>query len=142
MAKKQESKDTGPFLAELQQLGWFRKINDTVQEGLPDVVGIFKAHAYGMEIKSIDEVPQDLIVPKNGSHPFSKIQVRELKNIQSNGGIGVGIIICGQHLNYCFPEEITEKGQVEWKPSRTIMKSKGRWDLKSLLELLAKRAHS
>jgi hypothetical protein len=50
--------------------------------------------------------------------------------------MGIGVIICGPYLNFCFPSEITELGQTEWKHSRMIKKEKGKWGLEDLLENL------
>lgn len=133
MAKKQESQDTGPLLRALQQVGWFRKLNDTVQEGLPDIIGVCE-RGYGLEIKSINEVPRDGMVPPKGAHPFSKIQVRELMNIHKNGGVGVGIIICGKVLVYCYPWEIDENGRTKWNPDRVICKKDSVWDGKVIIK--------
>lgn len=138
MAKKRETIDTGPILSQLQSEGWFKKINDTVQVGIPDILGIHKGTSYGIEVKSIGEVPMDGMVPPMSGHTFSNIQVRELCTINDNGGIGVGLIICGKHAVIVPPSLIDKNGQTNWyeiKEKYHLTKIKGRWNILKLLEL-------
>lgn len=141
MAKKRETIDTGPLLTSLQKLGWFRKINDTVQVGIPDILGAYKSIPFGIEVKSIEEVPMDGLVPLKSKHCFSSPQKRELQNIEDNGGVGVGIIICGKMAVVIYPHEIDENGQVNWNnipDTRTINRFHGKWELEYILNHLGR----
>lgn len=134
MAKKRETVDTGPLLSALQRVGWFRKINDTVQVGIPDIIGCYTGTFYGIEVKAIKEVPEDGMVPSKGSHTFTAKQVHDLKSINLKGGVGVGIVICGKIAGIFTPGQIDEKGQVNWhKAVAYIKKENGEWNLENLL---------
>ena len=138
MAKKRETVDTGPLLTSLQKHGWFRKINDTVQVGIPDIMGCYLGNSFGVEVKSISEVPENGMVPPKSGHTFSPVQVRELNNIEEHGGVGVGVIICGSIAILVLPEQIDSKGQTNWydiKPCCKIHKKAGSWDLTNLFNL-------
>lgn len=138
MAKKRETQDTAPFLRSLQQTGWFKNINDTVQVGIPDLLGCRLGKLYGLELKAIREVPEDGIVPKKSEHRFSKKQISELFNIEKNGGVALGIIICGKIAYMLRPSEINEHGQVNVNhisSDRVLRKTKGAWDLSKLWKL-------
>ena len=136
MAKKRETVDTGPLLSALQRVGWFRKINDTVQVGIPDIIGSHKGTFYGIEVKAIKEVPEDGIVPSKGSHTFSAKQRHDLKSICESGGVGVGVVICGKIAGVFTPDKIDENGQVNWHMANNYMeKENGEWNLKNLLIL-------
>ena len=134
MAKKRETTDTGPLLSALQRHGWFRKINDTVQVGIPDIIGCHEGVFYGIEVKSVAEIPQGGIVPPKGTHTFTAKQVHDLKNVHKNGGVGVGVIICGKIAAVFTPDKIDKNGQVNWHEANHYMeKEKGEWNLKKLL---------
>ena len=134
MAKKRETVDTGPLLTSLQRLGWFRKINDTVQIGIPDIIGCFDGTTFGIEVKSIKEVPEGGIVPPSSAHTFSAKQVHDLQGIWNAGGVGVGLVICGKVAAIFTPDQIDKNGQVNWMEARAyINKEKGEWILADLL---------
>lgn len=129
MAQKKETKDTASFLRALQKNGWFRKTNDEVQVGLPDILGCHEGYLYGIEIKAIKEVPKDGMVPLKSSHTFTKVQVRELNNIDKAGGLAWAVIICGRVAAITPASEIDENGQVCWHKCDIVRKIKGAWDL-------------
>ena len=132
MAKKRETKDTGPFLTSLKNYGWFRKINDTVQVGIPDILGCRNGKFVGIEVKSIAEVPEDGLVPPKSSHTFSSRQVSDLKSIRSEEGDAYGVVICGKVAVFVLPVEISEEGQVNWysiPEERIVAKEGGLWKL-------------
>jgi hypothetical protein len=134
MAKKRETIDTGPLLSALQRVGWFRKINDTVQVGIPDLIGTHEGDFCGIEVKAIRAVPEDGIVPPLNMHTFSAKQVHDLKGINKNGGFGVGVIICGKSAAVVTPDRIDKNGQTNWhKANCYIHKEGGEWNLERLL---------
>lgn len=140
MAQKQETKDTGPILRQLQIIGWFRKTNDLNQVAIPDILGVYRGFAFGIEIKSIKEVVgENVLVPPMTSHRFTLGQIQNLKSIEKNGGIGIGIIVCGRHAKYFYPSEINPRGQCNWNMNdyqNDIRFVKGEWQMKECLESL------
>ena len=137
VASKQETQDSGILLSQLKALGYFRKTNDVSQIGLPDIIGNIKGRFFGIEAKSVDEVPEDGIVPKKGNHAFTKTQVKELTAITESGGVGLGVIICGKHALWVFVEDIDDDGRVEWDESKEmIQNAKGVWPIVKTLKNL------
>lgn len=137
MGQKAESKDTNIVLANLQAIGWFRNITDTFQIGIPDILGCYKGRACGIEIKSIDEVPQNGWAPAKSKHRFTPKQVEELKSISRSGGISIACIICGPILMYGTPYDINKDGQINcttlFTNGQYIQKCSGKWDFETLL---------
>ena len=135
MASKQESKDCGEILSFLKTRGYFRKTNDVSQIGLPDILGTFEGHFFGIEVKSIDEVPEDGMVPKKGKHAFTPTQVKEMLEIDKNGGTAIGFVVCGNQLLWITPYQIEEDGRVWWRTDQVVAKKRsGGWsDLDKLL---------
>jgi len=114
MAKKKETGASSKVLNSLKRHGYFRKISDRVQVGIPDIIGSYKIRFYGVEIKAITEVPKDGMVPKRGSHPFDKIQVNNLEEIHKTGGVGVGMVVCGKQAVFCYYHQIDDEGRINW----------------------------
>ena len=114
MAKKRETGASASILIALQKHGYFRKISDRVQVGIPDIIGSNRGNFVGIEVKAIGEVPEDGWVPKKGSHPFDQVQVHNLRDIHRDGGLGVGIIVCGRQAVWCYWDQINELGRVDW----------------------------
>jgi len=129
MGKKKETEVNGTILTTLQKLGWFRNISDKYQVGIPDNVGSYGGLTFGVELKVVDEIPEDGLAPAKNEHRFSQTQVKELRSLQNvGGGIGLGIIVCGNTLFWFTPESITEDGQVDcnrlYKEQKFILKDK------------------
>lgn len=110
MAKKQETKDMQGFTNSLQKVGYFRNISDKYQIGIPDLLGGYRGTLVGIEFKSVGEFSG--IVPPKGHHPFTPTQIKELKHIVKDGGVGIGVIMCGKFFVWVFPEEIDNEGRV------------------------------
>lgn len=136
MAKKRETIDTASFLTSLQSVGYFRKISDRVQVGIPDIIGCFHSTFFGIEAKSVKEVTVGDLVPPLSSHTFSAAQKRNLKEIEDNAGIGLAVVICGRKLCYAFSNDINADGQIIWDPKNTIDKSNGKWPVLAFLDYL------
>lgn len=114
MAKKKETGASSRFLDSLKKHGYYRKISDRVQVGIPDIIGSYRGRFNGIEIKAIDEVPLDGMVPKKGSHPFDQVQVNNLQDIDRNGGLGVGVVVCGKKAIWAYYHQINQLGRVSW----------------------------
>ena len=114
MAKKKETGASSKVLNALKKHGYFRKISDRVQVGIPDVIGSFKGRFTGVEVKAVSEIPSDGKVPKKGSHPFDKVQVNNLEEIHKNKGIAVGLVVCGNKGVFAFYNQIDEEGRIDW----------------------------
>ena len=96
-------------------------------------MGVCGGQSYGIEVKSIEEVPLDGIVPKKSKHCFTKVQIRELNSICDNGGTGVGVVICGRIAAVFSPDRIDDNGQVNWHEANAYLeKDKGEWNLQNL----------
>lgn len=143
MAKKRETVDNKEILDTLQKFGWFRNISDKYQVGIPDNIGCYRGLMFGFEVKSVGEVPLNGLVPSSKEHRFSPPQVHELTRLQNKGGgIGLGLIMCGNVLFWFTPEYINCDGQVDCnkllEENKFITKHKDfGWDyLGSVLQLL------
>lgn len=137
MGRKKESRDTNLFLRGIQEVGWFRNITDLYQVGIPDILGCHQGTSYGIEVKSVSSIPEDGISPRLSEHRFTAKQVEELKLIKQNGGVAVGVIICGPHLYFGTPLQISDKGQMDcWKlcnEGQYVKKDSGKWKIDIIL---------
>ncbi len=147
MAKKKESVSGATLLTSLQKAGWFRKFSDRYQVGIPDFLGCYRGITFGIELKAVGEIGEDGFAPAKTEHRFTDVQVRELKNITDDGGVGLGVIICGKSLFWFTSEYINENGQVDCKQlikdNKMLEKLDDTWDnfvlvLKFLWELRIK----
>jgi len=101
--------------------------------GVPDILGCYKGTFVGIEVKSVAEVPRDGMAPR--AHPFSTRQIRELKEIDKNGGIAIGAVICGKRLYWAYPEDINNEGAISCHYAETDGRLlKGEWDITLFLE--------
>lgn len=112
MAKKRETTSGSKLLKELQRLGWFRNISDRVQVGIPDFIGCYCGVSVGLEVKAVSEVVPSGWAPSKSEHRFSEKQVEELKSICQNGGVGIGVVICGNVMFAALPSQINDAGQI------------------------------
>ena len=101
-------------------------------------MGLKNGTMYGIEVKSVTEIPKDGLTPPKSSHCFEPKQIRELNNICKEGGVGIGVIVCGNTLFWFYPDHITEDGQVDckklMKTNHVIHKTPGiGWELGAML---------
>ena len=141
MATKRETKEGRAFLNSLQENGWFRNITDKFQVGVPDYLGCYKGILTAFELKAIRELPRNGLAPTKSDHTFTPVQVRELRNINTFGGIGLGIILCGRTAFFFTPDNIRPDGRVDCKQllkERKFITKEfgGAWKIEGLLEAM------
>jgi len=141
MAKKRETGANAKILKSLQKYCWARNISDKFQIGLPDNLVCYQGLTMGMELKAVSSIPENGWAPLKSDHCFSKPQIRELKSIETHGGVGLGLLVCGSYLFWFLPSEINEFGQVNCnellKLHQFIKKgTSGDWD--SIIEVLCR----
>lgn len=136
MGRKKESVATTGILNSLKEHGYFRKISDSYQTGIPDILGCYKGVFIGIEVKNIDEVPQDWWVPGNKDHKFSAPQIKELENIyQIGNGVAVALVVCGDQAFWVYQYAIDkDRKQVNIGSCRSMFKRNGKWDVTNFLE--------
>jgi hypothetical protein len=85
-------------------------MSDKFQIGIPDIVGCIQGKFFGIEFKSVEELSG--VIPPKGSHPFTETQIKDLKLINHSGGVGIGVIRCGEYFIWVHPIEIDKNGRV------------------------------
>jgi len=140
MSRSNESLKTGPLLESLQQEGYFRKLSDRFQIGMPDIIGCYKGLYVGIEVKEVSVIAEGGMAPSLSGHVFTKAQVKELKQIEANGGIAIAIVLCGDKAFWFTPDQITGQGQVNCIRSMdngcVVKKEHGKWNVHPVLEFL------
>jgi len=133
-----EAEKTAPFVDSLKKESYFRKISDRFQIGTPDILGCYKGLFIAIEVKYVDSVPHDGFVPSLSQHGFTKPQIKELTAIESAGGVGVALVICGDRAFWFTVDQINPEGQVNClraiENNRVIKKAHGAWDVHPVLE--------
>jgi len=133
-----ESRVSETIKADLIQRGWFKKLSDRYQVGLPDIIGCMHGKFIGIEVKSVAEIAPEGLCPRMSEHTFSPKQVRELTRINEAGGLGIAVVACKDKLMYFHPHLINEHGQVNANNALVVghyvNKEKGRWDMGKILE--------
>lgn len=77
------------------------KVFNPLKKGEPDILSIYKSMPCFMEAKKINEISF-----KN-NHPFSDIQIRNLKIKKQAGAVAIGLLILNQNeIRFMEPEDL------------------------------------
>lgn len=86
-----ESQVQTKLLGQLTKTGWFYNTNDRFRAGIPDILGSWEGHFYGIEVK----IDYTKVTP---------LQEYELLNITASGGTGLVVRYLNKTKEYVMGE--------------------------------------